>query len=289
MTRMPLFIVLFLLSAVCIESLYAGPDIPPPPMEEPEAYGLPGEALTPPPAEVIEAIGAILQAQEPPAGTQPEKPVSSAETAEKTVQKAETAATEPAPDSEQQIESESASAEPPAAQTEDLRPNSENGKELTGYDRYRIISQQNIFSRLRTPARPRSSRNDEKPAEEVKPVVIALYMLRGIAEQGSRKIAFVEDAISGQTLRAEIGSEVLNGTIRQIFIDRVVFEENGQVRDIKIGDAFGKRESGRRDSGQTAPTAAPAAPAAPRAPAGSQSQEELLRQMIERRNRELNR
>lgn len=288
MTPKALFIILFLLSAVCIEPLCAGPDIPPPPAEVPAGNGMPPEEMMPPPAEVIEAIGAILQAQQPPADPQPDKAASSVQKADKAEQKTEMAA-EPAAASEPEAQPESAPGEPPAVQTEDSRPDFEAEKELTGYDRYRIISLQNIFSRLRTPARPRSSRNDEKPAEEVKPVVIALYLLRGIAEQGSRKIAFVEDAVSGQTLRAEVGSEVLSGTIRQIFIDRVVFEENGQVRDIKIGDTFGKRETGEVRSGPTAPAAVPAAPAAPTAPAGSQSQEDLLRQMMERRNRELNR
>jgi hypothetical protein len=168
---------------------------------------------------------------------------------------------------------------------------SESGEEeaeLTGYDRYRIIAQQNIFSRQRTAPRRRSANASEEEIEVIKPVVVSLYILRGTACQGDRKIAFVEDVIAGNSIRAQVGSTILAGTIKDIRVNDVVFEENGQTRDVKIGDTFGKLESTVGSVGN-AQTARPAPAAEPNQPATPKNQDELLKQMIERRNRELNR
>ncbi|MCI0498147.1 MAG: hypothetical protein L0Y36_00495 [Planctomycetales bacterium] len=158
--------------------------------------------------------------------------------------------------------------------------------ELTGYDRYRVIAQQNIFSRQRIS--PKQQAANDAEAQTEKPVVVSLYILRGTAAQGSRKIAFVEDVIAGHSVRASVGTEILTGIIREIHIDHVVFEETSRTRNIRIGETFGQKES---DGGLTAGTEPPiaASPAEPNQPTTTTNQDDLLKQMMERRNRELNR
>lgn len=107
------------------------------------------------------------------------------------------------------------------------------------YDDYKVIFERNIFSKDRLP--PRETKNGSERARTTQ--VLAIYILRGIAAQQDQKIAFIEEQISGQSMKAEIGAEVLNGRITDIKYDRVAFEENGQIKYIKVGGEFGKTET----------------------------------------------
>lgn len=103
------------------------------------------------------------------------------------------------------------------------------------YENYKLIYEKNIFSRTRyTPERER--RTNATIRRET--VILSLYVLRGVAVETQNRLAFVEDQISGQFKRLVAGDQLLNGTIAEIHVDRVVFKEDDQVRDIRVGQEF---------------------------------------------------
>lgn len=108
------------------------------------------------------------------------------------------------------------------------------------YDTYQVISQRNMFSRNRRPALPMDS---PERSSRRQPVVLSLYVLKGVAVNGPQKVAFIEDEVSGVPIKGQIGREILNGTIKDIKFNHVILEDNGQIKQIKIGDTFGKTES----------------------------------------------
>lgn len=328
MNRLSLFIITAVLLLIPgAEPLFAGPDQMPPFegqgrfMMPPEGGMFPGGFMAPPGQEMTPAES-DRQGQDPSSSTAA-PPVETTDAAAETEASAEAAPAEETPVS---AEAEApAEQEPNAAQmpVPSLSPSGSNSESLTGYARYQIISQQNMFSRQR---RPLMERQPMRPRNNtMRRVVISLYVLRGISEQGDqkistqndRKIAHVEDTIGGETLRLSAGSTLLDGTIKEIYIDHVVFDENGQMRNVKVGETFGQVESGgtpisspstaadtasaespvdadaaenTADTGtdENAVTAVTSvAPADPNRIAQPKTQEELLREMMERRNREL--
>ena len=116
--------------------------------------------------------------------------------------------------------------------------------------------------------------------------VLAIYILRGIAVQKEEKVAFIEEQVSGQTTRAEIGSEVLNGRITDIKYDRVAFEQNGQIKYIKVGGEFGKTETTvtvevSEESQETTSVEKPADDST------ASDENDILKKLMERRKSEL--
>jgi type II secretory pathway component PulC len=161
----------------------------------------------------------------------------------------------------------------------------------SSYEDYKIVYEKNIFSRLRyTP--PAQSREAGGTRKET--VVLSLYVLRGVAVETQNRLAFIEDEISGQSRRLTVGDMILEGTITEIYPDRVVFRENDQSRDIRIGQEFDRLESvverpiaGSAESPtQTAP-ASSAAPAKSSAPASSADEADVLKKLLERRKQEM--
>jgi type II secretory pathway component PulC len=106
------------------------------------------------------------------------------------------------------------------------------------YENYKIIFERNIFSKDRLPPQKQSEGRRVRTTQ-----VLAIYVLRGIAVQKEERVAFVEEQISAQTMKAGIGTELLNGRITEIKYDRVAFEQNGQTKYVKVGGEFGKTES----------------------------------------------
>jgi len=106
----------------------------------------------------------------------------------------------------------------------------------SGYDKYKVIYEQNMFSKNRRP--PQQERR-RRQVETTK--VMSIYVLRGIAAEAGRanKVAFVEEQISGQSQTVNIGATILNGQIKDIQMNYVLFEEDGKIRKIGIGQEFG--------------------------------------------------
>lgn len=158
----------------------------------------------------------------------------------------------------------------------------EQNSSQNSYDKYKVIFERNIFSKDRLPPR-----ETQAGAGRVKKTqVLSIYVLRGIAVQKEEKVAFVEEQISGQTMKAEIGTELLNGRITEIKYDRVAFEQNGRIKYVKVGGEFGKTETTvismvSEESQQETPVEKPADSSTP----GEES--DILKKLMERRRSEL--
>lgn len=150
------------------------------------------------------------------------------------------------------------------------------------YDQYEVIYERNIFSKDRLP--PQQERSG--PAQVRTTQVLSIYLLRGIAVQAGSKVAFIEEQVSGQTMRAQVGTGVLNGRITGIQYDRVAFEQNGQMKYVKVGGEFGKTETTvLTTAGEEAPAVKPAAVPTEKSSGGDES--DILKKLMERRKNEL--
>lgn len=152
------------------------------------------------------------------------------------------------------------------------------------YEQYTVIAERNIFSKDRRP--PREERSPEQ-ARKIQ--VLSIYVLRGIAGPPGDRIAFIEEQISGQTQRASIGTDLLDGQITDIKYDRVAYAKNEQTRYIRVGGEFGKTEttvvaeaSEEQSQEQVAPQAAPAD-----SNAAEGDESDILKRLMERRKNEM--
>ncbi len=109
------------------------------------------------------------------------------------------------------------------------------------YDKYKVIYEQNIFSKDRLPPRQEQSQGIKQRVT----TVLSIYVLRGIAAEAGRahKFAFIEEQISGQMQMARIGTKILGGQINDIQINYVLLEENGKTRKVRVGEEFGSTSS----------------------------------------------
>ena len=166
----------------------------------------------------------------------------------------------------------------------------QSAAEPSSFENYRLIYQRNIFSRTRTAPSSRQSGT----ATRTETVVLSLYVLRGVAVETQYRLAFIEDAVSGQSKRLTVGDSLLNGTITEIRPDGVVFTKDEQNRTIKVGQEFERIESVVERLVETAATSSDpnmseqAAGPARSAPATlPQDEDAILRQMMERRRQEM--
>jgi hypothetical protein len=155
---------------------------------------------------------------------------------------------------------------------------------------YKILVDRNIFSRNRGRA---SERDSGEAKEVVVPAPESYFVLKGISQQGSERIAFFEDSRTGKTTRARIGEAVAQGKIKNITLDNVEYELNGKLTKTEVG----KNLEGEVSSppltyndliestamSSEAPTAS--TPSAEKAQPGNE--DEILKRLRERRQKEL--
>jgi len=111
------------------------------------------------------------------------------------------------------------------------------------YDNYKVVYERNMFSKDRRPPREVQPRTTTRRVRTT--TVLSIYVLRGVSAEAGRahKFAFVEEQISGESSMAWIGTKILDGRIKDIRLDYVVFEEDGETRIVRIGEEFGKASS----------------------------------------------
>ena len=148
------------------------------------------------------------------------------------------------------------------------------------WDRYKVLTENNIFLRDRARARPRE--------QSIAPVPVRAperdFVLTGIVRRDSGCIAFVEDMRNGETLRVRSGDTFADGQITDITLDGLVYRKDDQTRDIKIGNTLGGA------SPLPAPTAASTnaeGSVAPGATAASPDERAILERLRQRREKEL--
>jgi hypothetical protein len=156
--------------------------------------------------------------------------------------------------------------------------------------KYQIILERNIFSRQRGPIREPGA--PEEPREIAVPNPESYFILKGIVQEDSEFIAFVEDTRTSQVLRLRRGDSVARGTIAALGLDEIQYEREGQETTVTMGyDLEGGRgavtagelmewsQTSAAGTGQGAATEEPAPPTGDEA--------EILKQLMERRRQQL--
>lgn len=120
----------------------------------------------------------------------------------------------------------------------------------------------------------------------------SFFVLRGITRDEDGFIAFIEDTRTYNMARTRVGDSVTEGTVKNMTLDHMTFELNGETRQIEIG----------MDLGGTAPLTTNISPAAfvpsvdispqggtnfGKATPSKEETEDILKRLKERRQREL--
>ena len=161
---------------------------------------------------------------------------------------------------------------------------------------YTVIIQRNIFSKDRSARKPVLV--DVRPVEPntvASPDIAFVYILRGVSIDSKNKIAFIENQSSGEFFQASVGESVDGMEIKEIKADRVVFDKNKSKLEIMVGmDMSGvipgaptnSVTSGSSGSSSSSSSTSGGDGASPDAIQGS-DESEILRQMMERRKKQL--
>lgn len=159
-------------------------------------------------------------------------------------------------------------------------------KEAKSFDDYSLLYENNIFSRERQAPRPE---HEEREPVRVRRV-INVFMLKGVAVSAQESVAFVEEQVSGDLYRLKTGDELAGGVVTDVQKDKIVFTMDNKLSEIAVGGELGRSETEEEyvASAEAPETGADAAAAAPAAPAaGGSSEDEILRQMLERRKQQM--
>jgi hypothetical protein len=195
------------------------------------------------------------------------------------------------------VEPNTAGAKPDAgiARQSDTEPPMESPK-VEGSDAwapYNIILQRNIFSRNRTPFRPRD-RSSEAPV--VVPNPETHFLLNGVVQENNEFIAFIEDTQSGGVLRLRQGDRVARGAIKTLSLDALEYQLEDKTISIRLGCDLEGTRGFVAVSTASAPSASPATTTAPAgqpvqtqqpAPAPSGDEAEIIKRLMEQRRQQL--
>jgi hypothetical protein len=169
-----------------------------------------------------------------------------------------------------------------AERTEEPAPSS------ASWEAYKVIVERNMFSRQRGAAEQRQ--RDEAQQVVTVPDPESYYRLRGIAQENGTFIAFIEDTRSSETLKVRQGETVARGSIESLDLDSITFRLDDRTIPVTIGQDLLGGQGAVTMSELMEWTPAPSTStdsqeAAPATPSGDEA--EILRQLMERRRREL--
>ncbi|MBW8015262.1 MAG: hypothetical protein FVQ82_03675 [Planctomycetes bacterium] len=162
----------------------------------------------------------------------------------------------------------------------------QTGQDEKSKESYGVIIQRNIFSKDRSPRRP--VRVDVRPAEPntvAAPDIAFVFILRGVAIDSNKKLAFIENQSSGELFLASIGEQVDGMVIKEIKADRVVFDKNQTKVEIMVGMDMSGVVPGAAAYTTTSRSLGSSDPNSPAIQGTDES--EILRKMLERRKKEL--
>jgi len=128
----------------------------------------------------------------------------------------------------------------------------EAGKSI---DRYRLLTDRNIFVRDRRVYRPPAAYTRHTPAPRDPDSGI---VLTGVAVSADRYVAFFENA-GGSTSRIGVGEAIGKGKVKAVTLNEVQYERDGVVRTVAVGHSL--LGSARVWPAPARPTSAPAPPA----------------------------
>jgi hypothetical protein len=165
-------------------------------------------------------------------------------------------------------------------------PAAENPEDAS-WEKYKIITERNIFSRTRSPQTAIGIHGDaggqEKSVEEVKNI---LYVLRGITIDNQSRRLFIENELTGQSFQLGIGEEFDGVIVKEIQSSYAVIRVGKEDVQVKIGSDL----AGRKASAESVHT-----PSSPNTTTNikesefrsNEKEDDTLRQLIERRKREM--
>ena len=160
------------------------------------------------------------------------------------------------------------------------------------WDGYKVIVEKNIFSRNRWQQAEKTVMQGRATAPARVRAPESSFVLRGITRDEDGFIAFIEDTRTYNMARTRVGDSVTEGTVKDMTLDHMAFELNGEMHQIEIG----------MDLGGTAPQATKIGPAAfvpsggisPQGETDSakdapskEETEDILKRLREKRQREL--
>jgi len=113
----------------------------------------------------------------------------------------------------------------------------DDNADKTSYDRYKVLSEHNIFTKNRRPPSTQRSRDSRGDSPPPKPEVA--FVLTGCSiEDENRYAAFVENAQTGVTLKVSPGDSIATGKVTAIGFDFLEYESGGQRTRVEIGHNF---------------------------------------------------
>lgn len=156
---------------------------------------------------------------------------------------------------------------------------------------YKVIVERNMFSRQRG-ARAERLVQDRVQVRTPPPAPNpeSYYVLKGIVQENSAFIAFLEDSRGGEILRVRKGDSVARGVIKALSLDSIEYQLEDSTVTVTMGrDLQGGQGAVTRaqlyEWSQTSTTTSQEAATEPSSPSGDDA--DILRQLMERRQQQL--
>jgi hypothetical protein len=154
---------------------------------------------------------------------------------------------------------------------------------------YQIIMQRNIFSRQRGPIQPKQPGGS--PARIVVPDPESYFLLKGIAQEKNKFVAFVEDTRNNAVLKLHEGDSVARGIVKSFTLDCIEYQRQDKVVRVTLGrDLEGGQGTvtiNRLLELSTKSSTAGVQKGASAQPAPSAGEAEILKKLMEQRKQQL--
>jgi len=170
----------------------------------------------------------------------------------------------------------------------EYRPSRRRNVQDPQWAKFEIITQRNMFSRLREPVRPEGERPVER--QRAVPNPESYLLLKGIVQEDNQCIAFVEDKQSGHVVRLRAGDSVARGTVKSLDLDGLEYQFQDRVVRVALGFDLegGQGAITAGDLASYVPMASSTsaeAPATPALPAADEA--EILKRLMEQRKQQM--
>ncbi len=140
-----------------------------------------------------------------------------------------------------------------------------------------------MFSRQRVPVR-QQQQMEERPRTIPNPE--SYLLLKGIAQENSQFVAFVEDKRTGSVLRLRQGDPVARGLVKSLNLDSLEYEFQGKTIAVHMGSDL-EGGFGAVTASDLASFTPSAAPAAGSTPAPTADEAEILQRLMQQRQQEM--
>ena len=106
----------------------------------------------------------------------------------------------------------------------------------SGWGRFGVLTERNIFLRDRAGARPQSMSSSAEPAVTRDPDED--LVLAGVIHQGGVAEAFIENGGTGEITRLRVGDSSGKGQISAITLDNIEYSRDGERKRIEVGQTL---------------------------------------------------